>query len=149
MQEDNFELIRNEVGKAKQRYRLKQKIRKIRNKLEGISILNTQKALIDQFNIEIADLGNGCWEHYHFQPEIQTRQYRSPETILRNHYDYTADLWSLACMIFELLTGDFIFDPVKVENVPKNENHLQQVVEIIKNFPKRFSLSGLKSSKYV
>lgn len=29
--------------------------------------------LSPNFNIKIADLGNGCWTHHHFQPEIQTR----------------------------------------------------------------------------
>jgi len=28
-------------------------------------------------------------------------------------YDTSADLWSLACMVFELITGDFLFDPRK------------------------------------
>jgi serine/threonine protein kinase len=26
-------------------------------------------------------------------------------------YDTSADMWSLACMVFELVTGDLLFDP--------------------------------------
>lgn len=26
-------------------------------------------------------------------------------------YDTSADMWSLACILFELLTGDLMFDP--------------------------------------
>ncbi len=26
-------------------------------------------------------------------------------------YDASTDLWSFACMIFELITGDFLFNP--------------------------------------
>lgn len=26
-------------------------------------------------------------------------------------YDTSADMWSLACILFELLTGDLLFDP--------------------------------------
>ena len=70
--------------------------------------------LKSNFKIKIADLGNGCWTHYHFQPEIQTRQYRGPEVILGINYNETADLWSFACMLFEMLTGDFLFDPKTV-----------------------------------
>jgi serine/threonine-protein kinase SRPK3 len=63
--------------------------------------------------LKIADLGNACWLWHHFAHEIQTRQYRSPEVIIRADYNATADLWSLACMMFEMLTGDFLFEPRK------------------------------------
>lgn len=61
--------------------------------------------------VKIADLGNSCWTHKHFTMDIQTRQYRSPEVILGQKYDTSTDLWSFGCIIFELLTGDFLFDP--------------------------------------
>jgi len=32
-----------------------------------------KKILSENFSVKIADLGNGCWRHHHFQPEIQTR----------------------------------------------------------------------------
>jgi serine/threonine protein kinase len=79
------------------------------------------------FNLKIADLGNACWTHHHFQPEIQTRQYRSPEVILGINYNDTADTWSFACMIYEMLTGDFLFAPQKTENYSKSEDHLALV----------------------
>lgn len=70
--------------------------------------------LIDEnVRVKICDLGNGCWTHYHFTQRIQTRQYRSPEVMLGIDYDTSADLWSFACMIFELITADFLFDPRK------------------------------------
>ena len=61
--------------------------------------------------IKIADLGNGCWTHTHFTDDIQTRQYRSPEVILGLNYDTSADIWSIACIVFELATGDLLFKP--------------------------------------
>jgi hypothetical protein len=36
---------------------------------------------------------------------------RSPEVILGARYSTPCDMWSLACMIFELVTGDLLFDP--------------------------------------
>jgi serine/threonine-protein kinase SRPK3 len=74
------------------------------------------KPLEDGFKIKIADLGNACWTHYHFATEIQTRQYRGPEVILGSKYNITADLWSLACMTFEMLTGDLLFNPKRDPN---------------------------------
>ena len=61
--------------------------------------------------VKIADLGNACWVDHHFTGDIQTRQYRSPEAILGAKYDQSADIWSVGCMIFELATGDYLFDP--------------------------------------
>ncbi len=80
----------------------------------------------ESIQLKICDLGNGCWTHHHFTHKIQTRQYRSPEVMLGIDYDVSADLWSFACMIFELITGDFLFDPRKdSEGVyGKTDDHL-------------------------
>lgn len=81
----------------------------------------------ENVRIKIADLGNACWTHHHFTTKIQTRQYRSPEVILGLHYDTSADIWSFACTIFEMLTGDFLFEPRKGNNFSKNDDHFAQV----------------------
>ena len=39
-------------------------------------------------------------------------------------YQANADIWSLACMLFEILTGDFLFEPRKGPNFSKNDDHL-------------------------
>ena len=33
------------------------------------------------------------------------------QVIVGMPYDTSADMWSLACIVFELLTGDLLFDP--------------------------------------
>lgn len=107
-----------------------------------------ERGLKPGFKMKIADLGNGCWTHYHFQPEIQTRQYRGPEVILGINYNETADLWSFACMIFEMLTGDFLFDPKKTNEFKKNDDHLAQMIELLNEFPKDWSTIGTHSKRY-
>jgi len=86
--------------------------------------------LDDNFTLKIADLGNACWVWHHFATEIQTRQYRSPEVIIGSYYNETADIWSCACMIFEMLTGDFLFEPRKGPNFGKNDDHIAQIQEL-------------------
>lgn len=76
----------------------------------------------EKIQVKICDLGNGCWTHYHFTQRIQTRQYRSPEVLMGIDYDSTADIWSLACMVFELVTGDFLFEPRKGANYTKTDD---------------------------
>ena len=77
---------------------------------------------------KIVDLGNGCWTYHHFTSLIQTRQYRSPEVIIGAGYGTSADIWSFACMIFELITGEFLFEPRKGQNYGKDDDHLAQVI---------------------
>ena len=98
--------------------------------------------------VKICDIGNACWFNHHFSTIIQTRQYRSPEVILGINYNETSDIWSLACMLFELATGDFLFEPRKGDTFSKNDDHLAQIIEAVGKMPKNFALSGTDSYKY-
>jgi serine/threonine-protein kinase SRPK3 len=85
----------------------------------------------EDVQVKICDFGNGCWTDHHFTSTIQTRQYRSPEVILGGEYDETCDLWSFACMIFELITGDYLFDPKSSDRYSKEEDHIAFITELI------------------
>ena len=98
--------------------------------------------------VKICDVGNACWFNHHFSTIIQTRQYRSPEVLLGINYNESSDIWPLACMIFELATGDFLFEPRKGETYSKNDDHLAQIIELVGKMPKNFALSGDYSLKY-
>jgi len=97
---------------------------------------------------KVADLGNACWVDKHFSDDIQTRQYRSPETIIGGGYDTSADVWSLACMIFELVTGDYLFDPKASEEYPRDEDHLALFVELLGPMPPQVIARGRRSMTY-
>lgn len=100
--------------------------------------------------IKIADLGNACWVDKHFTDDIQTRQYRSPEVILGCSYDASADMWSLACLVFELATGDLLFKPKKGKNHGKSDDHLALIMELlgIKRLPAHL-LKGKRAKEFV
>ena len=93
-------------------------------------------------DIKIVDLGNACWTHKHFTDDVQTRQYRCPEVILGQPYDTSADMWSLACIIFELLTGDLMFDPHAGKSWDRDEDHLAMMIELIGPFPRKMTTTG-------
>jgi len=108
---------------------------------------------LDMFDHEgvaykVADLGNACWVERHFSDDIQTRQYRSPETIINAGYDTSADIWSLACMVFELVTGDYLFDPKVSEEYPRDEDHLALFVELLGSMPIKLIARGRRSATY-
>ncbi|KAJ3284380.1 serine/threonine protein kinase, CMGC group, partial [Borealophlyctis nickersoniae] len=101
----------------------------------------------ERIRVKLADLGNACWVDHHFTNDIQTRQYRSPEAILGARYDTSADMWSLGCMVFELLTGDYMFDPQAGTRYTKDDDHIAQIVELLGDFPSHIALSGKWSSE--
>ncbi len=87
-------------------------------------------------------MGNACWVDKHFTSDIQTRQYRAPEVILGSRYDESCDIWSAACLIFELLTGDYLFDPNSSKKYGRDEDHIAQMIELLGRMPKSFALGG-------
>uniref|UniRef100_A0A1I7XSA1 non-specific serine/threonine protein kinase n=1 Tax=Heterorhabditis bacteriophora TaxID=37862 RepID=A0A1I7XSA1_HETBA len=85
--------------------------------------------------VKIADLGNACWTHHHFTEDIQTRQYRSLEVLIGAGYGPPADIWSTACMAFELATGDYLFEPHQGDNYSRDEDHLAHIFELLGSIP--------------
>ncbi|KAI5637087.1 protein kinase domain-containing protein [Phthorimaea operculella] len=98
--------------------------------------------------VKIADLGNACWVHRHFTEDIQTRQYRSLEVLLSAGYGTSADIWSTACMAFELATGDYLFEPHSGDGYSRDEDHLAHIIELLGDIPKRIAASGKYSKVF-
>ncbi|KAM0949890.1 putative protein kinase CMGC-SRPK family [Dioscorea sansibarensis] len=97
---------------------------------------------------KIVDFGNACWVDKQFMEEIQTRQYRSPEVILGAGYSYSADLWSFACIAFELATGDMMFSPKGGNGYSEDEDHLALMMELLGKMPKKIATAGSRSKDY-
>lgn len=85
--------------------------------------------------VKIADLGNACWYDEHYTNSIQTREYRSPEVLLGAPWGCSADIWSTGCLIFELITGDFLFEPNEGHSYTKDDDHIAQIIELLGDFP--------------
>ena len=85
---------------------------------------------------------------HHFTEDIQTRQYRSLEVLLGAGYGSPADIWSAACMAFELATGDYLFEPHSGEDYSRDEDHLAHVIELIQPIPRHIAFSGKYSREF-
>ncbi|KAF1986881.1 hypothetical protein K402DRAFT_446378 [Aulographum hederae CBS 113979] len=59
--------------------------------------------------IKVIDFGSSCFETEKVYTYIQSRFYRSPEVILGMNYGIPIDMWSVGCILAELLTGYPIF----------------------------------------
>eukprot|EP00557_Chaetoceros_sp_GSL56_P002123 CAMPEP_0176500102 /NCGR_PEP_ID=MMETSP0200_2-20121128/13332_1 /TAXON_ID=947934 /ORGANISM="Chaetoceros sp., Strain GSL56" /LENGTH=1039 /DNA_ID=CAMNT_0017898667 /DNA_START=419 /DNA_END=3538 /DNA_ORIENTATION=- len=109
--------------------------------LKDVNVLLASRAVV-------VDLGNACWTDRHFSEDIQTRQYRAPEVLLGHKYDTSADIWSLGCMTFELLTGDLLFDPREGPDYDRDEDHLAMFQELLGKIPKKMACTGKYSKNY-
>jgi len=98
--------------------------------------------------VKIADLGNACWLDHHFTEDIQTRQYRALEVLLGAGYGPPADIWSTACMAFEMATGDYLFEPHSGTDYSRDEDHLAHIVELVGPIPKHIAFSGRYSKEF-
>nr|XP_033776771.1 SRSF protein kinase 3 isoform X5 [Geotrypetes seraphini] len=111
-----------------------------------VNPLDPQNA--SKIQVKIADLGNACWVHKHFTEDIQTRQYRAVEVLIGASYGPPADIWSTACMAFELATGDYLFEPHSGEDYTRDEDHIAHIIELLGDIPPQFALSGRYSREY-
>ncbi|XP_074486381.1 SRSF protein kinase 1b isoform X1 [Sebastes fasciatus] len=102
----------------------------------------------DKLQVKIADLGNACWVNKHFTDDIQTRQYRSLEVLTGAGYSTPADIWSTACMAFELATGDYLFEPHSGEDYSRDEDHIALIIELLGKVPRKLILAGKYSKEF-
>lgn len=57
-------------------------------------------------------------------------------------------MWSFACMIFEMATGDFLFEPRKGKTYGKDDDHIAQMMELLGRMPDYMALGGIKSRRF-
>jgi serine/threonine protein kinase len=140
----------NEFDKTKKK-NIKRKIKircikmlgeSIKNKLETLEN-STNEFKFDEKNIEckIIDLGNSEILGNNNDDEIMLRSYRPPENIMNSFYNEKADIWGMGCIIYELLTGDYLFDiDRELKDNEKDRQHLHQMYEILGKIPKDYAL---------
>ncbi|KAJ8599279.1 hypothetical protein CTAYLR_006798 [Chrysophaeum taylorii] len=99
--------------------------------------------------LRLVDFGLAFFADRQRGVDIQTREYRCPEGLLGIHdYSPAADIWSVGCLVFELVTGVFLFSvpsPKKYDGYAKDEAHLAQAVELLGPIP--FSLASRRGAK--
>ena len=81
-------------------------------KPENILITGDLNKLDDEIvtnDTKIIDLGSACYHHEKIHSYIQSRYYRAPEIVLGLGYGPSIDMFSLVCIIYEMMTGRVLF----------------------------------------
>ncbi|ESS65987.1 protein kinase [Trypanosoma cruzi Dm28c] len=92
----------------------------------------------------VCDFGSASlWRMDHLDADlITTRPYRAPEVVLGNQWFYAADMWSMGCILFEVATGQRLFD------VRDDVTHLQLMEKRLGPLPDLFTRNAKHSAKY-
>lgn len=106
-------------------------------KPENILLKNPKRT-----GIKIVDFGSSCKIGKTMYPYIQSRFYRAPEVLLGLPYDQSIDMWSFGCIMYELHTGDPIF------NGNSEVDQMMKITEVCGMPPDHMLNNGRKVSNY-
>ena len=68
-------------------------------------------------NVKVIDFGSATYIYEECQDYVQTRPYRAPEIIFGCDYDYSVDMWSLGCILYEILTSKVLFSQKNLHEI--------------------------------
>lgn len=66
------------------------------------------------------DFGSSCFTTDQLSSYVQSRSYRAPEVILGLPYGQKVDVWSLGCILAELLSGYVLFQVGSILAAPQS-----------------------------
>jgi len=92
--------------------------------------------------VKVIDYGNAYLAHDQRCSYVQSRAYRAPEVVLGHAYTPKVDLWSLGCILMELLTNRLLFDNRSVQSL------LASHIALLGPMPARLLRDGQLSRHY-
>jgi serine/threonine-protein kinase SRPK3 len=148
---DNLPEKYDEFDKNKKK-NVKRKIKKkcmtllidiFKTRLDSFIVNEEIELKLDESNLQckIIDLGNGEINGYNNEDEVMIRCYRPPENIMNPFYNEKADIWTMGCIAYEFITGEYLFDiDRELSDNEKDREHLHQMYEILGKIPEDMAL---------
>lgn len=90
-----------------------------------------RKILINP-EVKLIDFGSAVFYNEYHPPVVSTRHYRAPEIVLGLGWSFPCDIWSIACVLVELVTGESLYP------IHENTEHMAMMQRINnEKFPKK------------
>lgn len=87
--------------------------------------------------VKLADMGHCILPDIDFPYQIQSNYYLAPELIMKLQFNNSVDMWALGCTIYELLTGQILFESESY-NGNTYRHHLYIMAEKLGMFPSKY-----------
>ncbi|KAJ2679502.1 serine threonine protein kinase CMGC group [Coemansia spiralis] len=85
--------------------------------------------MLKSTKIRLIDFGSATFNNEYHSQVVSTRHYRAPEIILNLGWSFPCDMWSIGCIILELLTGEALFQ------THDNNEHLAMMEIVVGKAP--------------
>mmetsp|Transcript_34653 Transcript_34653/g.80997 ORF Transcript_34653/g.80997 Transcript_34653/m.80997 type:complete len:708 (-) Transcript_34653:130-2253(-) len=76
-------------------------------KTENILLVNNPSGAL---SIKVVDFGSSLFANAWHPPLVGTMHYRAPEAVLQAGWSFPLDVWAIACLMVELVTGSHLFE---------------------------------------
>lgn len=94
------------------------------DKQKNLRVPKYLKVLNDPL-IQIIDFGSAIFDDEYHSSIVSTRHYRAPEIVLGVGWSFPCDIWSVACILVELVIGEPVF------RTHDNLEHLAMIEKIV------------------
>lgn len=104
-------------------------------------ILLEDEEIIQNIRVKIIDFGNCEDFDKKIQDEISVRSYRPPENFMNSDFNEKADMWSIGCLLFEFLTGEYLFEiDSDCSQNERDRRYLYEMFTILGKIPRNMCL---------
>jgi len=91
--------------------------------------------ILSNINIILTDFGGSYFFDKKPLNHTYTRYYLSPENILKYGSSEKIDIWATGCVMYELLTGEILFNPKRTAKCGISRNHIYEIQRTIGIIP--------------
>ncbi|KAL4950834.1 protein kinase [Aspergillus filifer] len=104
----------------------------------------------EDLHVRVIDFGVASWREHHLSDLIQSPALRAPEVTIGAPWDIGVDIWSLGCLIVELIQGIVLFsgEASSKGTWTVEDDHLAKIIEVLGQFPLPFIEKGSRGAHF-